>query len=166
MTGLSGRRMSRGGRSRTDDLPLPKRVRYLLRHTPRCAVTLVHMGPKTAKVYDTLRERVVSGEYAPGDKLPSERALAEQLDVGRTALRQVLGRLVTEGIIERHQRSAYRVPRTMLEGSVPVPAELLEELQDRHGLTDEGLRFAMDRVSVSLVPVGDGWSIAYRVSLD
>ncbi|MFD5161066.1 winged helix-turn-helix domain-containing protein [Streptomyces hawaiiensis] len=125
------------------------------------------MGPKTAKVYDTLRERVVSGEYAPGDKLPSERTLAEQLDVGRTALRQVLGRLVSEGIIERHQRSAYRVPRTMLEGSVQVPGELLEELRDRHGLTDEGLRFALERAQVRLVPVdGEWWSIDYRVSLD
>lgn len=29
------------------------------------------MGPKTTKVYETLRARITSGEYAPGDKLPS-----------------------------------------------------------------------------------------------
>jgi DNA-binding FadR family transcriptional regulator len=124
------------------------------------------MGPKTEAVYDEIRRRVVEGEWAPGDRLPSERSLAEQLDIGRTALRQVLGRLVTEGVVERHQRSAYRVPRTMLEGSVPLPDGLLEELRDRHGLTDEGLRFALERASVSLVPVGDGWAVTYRVSLD
>ncbi len=124
------------------------------------------MGPKTEKVYETIRGWIVGGELTPGDKLPSERAMAEQLDIGRTALRQVLGRLVTEGVIERHNRSAYRVPRTMLEGSVAVPASLLEELRDRHGLTDEGLRFAVERTQLSLVPVGDSWAVAYRVSLD
>ncbi|WP_252541074.1 NUDIX domain-containing protein [Streptomyces sp. RO-S4] len=68
------------------------------------------MGPKTSKVYETLRERLGSGVYAPGDKLPSERALTEELDIGRTALRQVLARLVAEGALEVRGRSSYRVP--------------------------------------------------------
>jgi 8-oxo-dGTP pyrophosphatase MutT (NUDIX family) len=74
------------------------------------------MGPKTAKVYETLRTRLASGEYAPGDKLPSERALVEELGIGRTALRQVLARLVGEGALEVRDRSSYRVPG----GSVSV----------------------------------------------
>lgn len=76
------------------------------------------MGPKTAKVYETLRARLASGEYAPGDKLPSERALVEELGIGRTALRQVLARLVGEGALEVRDRSSYRVPG----GSVSVKA--------------------------------------------
>ncbi|WP_405837786.1 NUDIX domain-containing protein [Streptomyces platensis] len=68
------------------------------------------MGPKTAKVYETLRTMLTSGEYAPGDKLPSERTLVEQLGIGRTALRQVLARLVAEGALEVRGRSSYRVP--------------------------------------------------------
>nr|WSS61901.1 GntR family transcriptional regulator [Streptomyces sp. NBC_01177] len=68
------------------------------------------MGPKTAKVYETLRARLASGVYAPGDKLPSERALVEELGIGRTALRQVLARLVGEGALEVRDRSSYRVP--------------------------------------------------------
>ncbi|WP_434795082.1 GntR family transcriptional regulator [Streptomyces albidoflavus] len=68
------------------------------------------MGPKTAKVYDTLRERLAAGEYSPGDKLPSERALVDELGIGRTALRQVLARLVAEGALEVRGRSSYRVP--------------------------------------------------------
>ncbi|MFZ4178433.1 GntR family transcriptional regulator [Streptomyces griseoincarnatus] len=71
------------------------------------------MGPKTAKVYETLREWLVAGEYAPGDKLPSERALVERLGIGRTALRQVLARLVAEGALEVRGRSSYRVPGTV-----------------------------------------------------
>ncbi|MFC7896399.1 NUDIX domain-containing protein [Streptomyces sp. NPDC057381] len=68
------------------------------------------MGPKTTKVYETLRARITSGEYAPGDKLPSERTLVDALGIGRTALRQVLARLVSEGQLEVRGRSSYRVP--------------------------------------------------------
>ncbi|MFF7839489.1 NUDIX domain-containing protein [Streptomyces ossamyceticus] len=68
------------------------------------------MGPKTAKVYETIRARLASGEYAPGDKMPSERTLAEELGIGRTALRQVLARLLSEGALEVRGRSSYRVP--------------------------------------------------------
>ncbi|MFF0741997.1 NUDIX domain-containing protein [Streptomyces sp. NPDC004111] len=79
------------------------------------------MGPKTTRVYNTLRERLESGEYAAGSKFPSERTLVDELDIGRTALRQVLARLVSEGALEVHGRSAYRVPGGV---TVPVPGVL------------------------------------------
>ncbi len=68
------------------------------------------MGPKTAKVYETIRSRLAGGELRPGDKLASERVLVDELGIGRTALRQVLARLVAEGALEVHGRSSYRVP--------------------------------------------------------
>ncbi|MFC7883382.1 NUDIX domain-containing protein [Streptomyces sp. NPDC057376] len=40
----------------------------------------------------------------------SERKLTEELGIGRTALRQVLARLVSEGALEVRGRSSYRVP--------------------------------------------------------
>ncbi|MFC5719874.1 NUDIX domain-containing protein [Streptomyces gamaensis] len=80
------------------------------------------MGPKSTKVYNTIRARVASGEFAPGDKLPSERALSEELGIGRTALRQVLARLLAEHVLEVHGRSSYRVPARPV--SVASPGEL------------------------------------------
>ncbi|MEU1923539.1 NUDIX domain-containing protein [Streptomyces albogriseolus] len=74
------------------------------------------MGPKTTKVYETLLGRLVDGEYAPGDKIPSERALVDELNIGRTALRQVLARLVAEGALEVRGRSSYRVPGAVSVG--------------------------------------------------
>lgn len=65
---------------------------------------------KTARVERTIREWVGGGKLAPGDKMPSERVLTEDLNIGRTALRQVLAKLVTEGVLEVHNRSSYRVP--------------------------------------------------------
>ncbi|MFD7920517.1 NUDIX domain-containing protein [Streptomyces sp. NPDC059740] len=79
------------------------------------------MGPKTTKVYETLREWLATGRLAPGDKVPSERTLVEELSIGRTALRQVLARLVAEGALEVRGRSSYRVPG---ESSVTPPADL------------------------------------------
>lgn len=77
------------------------------------------MGPKTTKVYETLRQQLADGVYGgPGDKFPSERTLTEALNIGRTALRQVLARLVSEGALEVKGRSSYRVP----EGTVTVKA--------------------------------------------
>jgi GntR family transcriptional regulator, transcriptional repressor for pyruvate dehydrogenase complex len=42
----------------------------------------------------------VSGEYAPGQRLPSERTLAESLGVGRSLIREALKALTLLGLIE------------------------------------------------------------------
>ncbi|WP_405561048.1 NUDIX domain-containing protein [Streptomyces sp. NBC_01180] len=80
------------------------------------------MGPKSARVDRTIRGWIESGELSPGGKLPSERALAEDLDIGRTALRQVLARLVAEKVIEVRGRSSYQVPSRA--ASVEPPDDL------------------------------------------
>ncbi len=83
------------------------------------------MGPKTARVDATIREWIATGKLSPGDKLPSERTLTEELDVGRTALRQVLARLVTERVLEVRGRSSYTVPAADTGSvSVSTPGEL------------------------------------------
>ncbi|MFE4915846.1 NUDIX domain-containing protein [Streptomyces sp. NPDC056652] len=68
------------------------------------------MGPKTARVDATIRGWLADGTLPPGGKLPSERTLVEQLAIGRTALRQVLARLLAEGLLEVRGRSSYIVP--------------------------------------------------------
>lgn len=95
-------------------------ARYAGTHHPRME-SAPRMGPKTTKVYNALRERLASGQYAAGSRIPSERTLADELAIGRTALRQVLARLVSEGALEVHGRSSYRVPGGV---SVQVPEGL------------------------------------------
>jgi GntR family transcriptional repressor for pyruvate dehydrogenase complex len=56
-------------------------------------------GETVEQIADMIR----TGQYAPGDRLPSERKLAEQLQVSRTSVREALGRLETIGLLEsRH----------------------------------------------------------------
>lgn len=81
------------------------------------------MGPKSERVYRTIREWISTGKYLPGTKLPSERTLSENLDIGRTALRQVLARLVQERVIEVHGRSSYRVPERSVTTQAPTDLE-------------------------------------------
>ena len=59
-------------------------------------------------VVSMLTERINSGEYSPGTRLPSERKLQEKFGVGRLALREALSRLNALGIIETsHGRGTF-----------------------------------------------------------
>jgi len=51
------------------------------------------------RVYAVLRARILAGELEPGRRLRQE-ALAEQLGVSRTPLREALRRLSSEGLVE------------------------------------------------------------------
>jgi GntR family transcriptional repressor for pyruvate dehydrogenase complex len=51
------------------------------------------------QVADQLRSLVTSGEYKPGDRIPSERELALRLGVGRPAVREALRELKTHGLL-------------------------------------------------------------------
>jgi DNA-binding GntR family transcriptional regulator len=53
-----------------------------------------------SKIAETLRQRVASGEYAPGAPLPSEAALCEEFGVARNTIRRALGELEQAGLIE------------------------------------------------------------------
>ncbi|RYZ24624.1 MAG: FadR family transcriptional regulator [Chitinophagaceae bacterium] len=52
-----------------------------------------------------IKELLVSGALQPGDKLPPERKLSEQLGVGRTHVREALRRLEFYGILRTRPQS-------------------------------------------------------------
>ena len=52
-----------------------------------------------SSIYATLREKIVLGDYKPGQVL-KEKRLMEEFHIGRTPLRELLIRLNTEGLIE------------------------------------------------------------------
>jgi DNA-binding GntR family transcriptional regulator len=53
-----------------------------------------------SKIAETLRQRVTSGEYAPGVPVPSEAALCAEFGVVRNTVRRALAELEQEGLIE------------------------------------------------------------------
>jgi GntR family transcriptional regulator len=60
-------------------------------------------APKYQRIADELRRDISNGTYQPGDRMPAETALLERFRVSLPTLRQALGVLRAEGLIEsRH----------------------------------------------------------------
>ncbi len=51
------------------------------------------------EVFQQLKEAILSGEFKSGDKLPSERDLAEQFQVSRVAIREAIRTLENAGFV-------------------------------------------------------------------
>ncbi|MFC5187012.1 NUDIX domain-containing protein [Actinomadura harenae] len=81
------------------------------------------MGDVTAGVESAIRTWIASGELGPGDRLPSERVLAERLGAGRTTIRQVLGKLVSEDVLSVRRGSGYYVASSRRFDSQNNPLE-------------------------------------------
>src|SRR5690349_7075253 len=47
-----------------------------------------------------LREMILTGGFAPGDRLPASRTLARDLGLSRTTIIEVFNRLTAEGLID------------------------------------------------------------------
>jgi GntR family transcriptional regulator len=58
-------------------------------------------APLWAQIEASLRARISSGEFSPGERLPAERDLARELGVSRMTVRQALGVLAEAGLVER-----------------------------------------------------------------
>ncbi|HEY3019379.1 MAG TPA: GntR family transcriptional regulator [Solirubrobacteraceae bacterium] len=77
-------------------------------------------------VHDRLRGDIIAGRLAPGDSVPSERALAEEYGVGRHAVREALKRLEQAGLVRISQGGATRVLDWRDSGGLEVLLDLLE----------------------------------------
>lgn len=56
--------------------------------------------PPSRRIADHLRAAIAEHELAPGERLPSERTLAEEWDVARNTARQAIAILSSEGLVE------------------------------------------------------------------
>ncbi len=67
-------------------------------------------------VFERLREGISGGKWAPGERLPSERALARHLAISRPALREAVKRLEGEGLIDVRPRRGLFVRAASTDG--------------------------------------------------
>jgi len=83
----------------------------------------MRLGPKAFRgpnaVRDHIEQLISSGRYRPGAKLPTERALAEQLGVPRGVVRNALAVLESDGLVIRRVGSGTFV--TDAAASEPEP---------------------------------------------
>lgn len=71
------------------------------------------------EVREQLQNSILAGDFVPGDPLPSERVLCDQLGVARTSLREAMQGLTTLGLLERRGNRTHVVehfPEVQMEG--------------------------------------------------
>jgi DNA-binding FadR family transcriptional regulator len=74
-----------------------------------------------AEVVDELRSRIRRGIYRPGDRLPSERGLSEELRVSRPTVREAIQALSAMNVVtQRHGSGAYVTSLDVFELLEPV----------------------------------------------
>ena len=59
--------------------------------------------PRYYQLKEIMREKMASGEWKPGDLIPSERELGEKYGISRMTARQAITDLVNEGLFYREQ---------------------------------------------------------------
>jgi GntR family transcriptional regulator, regulator for abcA and norABC len=123
--------------------------------------------PLYEQIFDNIVRSIVLGEYPPGSYLPSERKLAENLDVNRSTVIKAYEELRARGIVERMTGSGTMVSkqswgmapsltpnwRQFVEGGVfapnlPLIRRVREVLQTRESM----INFASGELSADLFP--------------
>ena len=83
-------------------------------------------GKRAAEeIYEVLRQRILSGELTPGDRLPSERALMVELQRSRPTIREALRRLEQGGYITTAQGTSGAV---VCQPSLQAAEEPLQDM--------------------------------------
>ncbi len=84
---------------------------------------------KPAKLSDQivgqLEQMLLEGSFAAGQKLPTERELAEQFDVSRPSVREALQKLEAKGLVSRKQGGGTFVCDTLVGGLTDPLFELI-----------------------------------------
>jgi DNA-binding GntR family transcriptional regulator len=96
-------------------------------------------GRNTEAVYERVREAILEGEIAPGATM-SQVALAEELGISRTPLREALRMLQSEGLVEAERNRRVRVAEIS-------PVDLEELCIMRVALEAEAIRLAVPRMT-------------------
>jgi GntR family transcriptional regulator len=79
-----------------------------------------------------LRRRLEAGEWATGERIAAETALADEYDVSRVTIRQALAELVKDDLLERHRGSGTFVrdrPRPLIH-DLSLPLVYVDRLQE------------------------------------
>jgi len=107
------------------------------------------------EVFGRLCEAILSGQYAPGDRLPTQRALAAELQVNVATVREAVKRLEQLRLVEVRHGDAMRVRDWRRSGGLDALALLRSVDRDvvrslfeaRRLLLSEAARLAAERAS-------------------
>ena len=145
----------------------------LIRLDPR------HRGGLQRQIYTSIQRAILDGVVGPGARLPSSRALADDLDVSRTTTLLAVQQLQAEGYLTGRRGSgifvADELPDHLLRRRIAVPASRLKHPnlsrrgaalvaapQGAHRLAGPPRAFRIGTPGVDLFPVALWWRLASR----
>jgi GntR family transcriptional regulator len=115
---------------------------------------------KAKQVYLIVRDRILSGAFGFGAKLPTENELAEYYGVSRVTVRRALGELARERLIERRRSAGTRVIYR------PAPAPMTADISGvLANLADMGRRTAVKLLSFDYVPAAGAAAVAQALDV-
>lgn len=85
--------------------------------------------PNYRRIVRLLDDKIESGEFPPGHRLPPERELCEIFGVSRITIRQALAELAARGRVVRHQGQGTFVARQNVESSLLGSFSISEALK-------------------------------------
>ena len=97
--------------------------------------------PLYEALYRCIRQDILSGSLKPDEKLPSKRALAQNLEVSKITVETAYNQLLSEGYIRSEEKVGYFVEHVERHAAIPVPtAEAPEQLSREYwlDLTESG----------------------------
>lgn len=104
--------------------------------------------PLYAQIEDVLRERLRSGEWTAGQRIPSESDLQKDFGVSRMTVRGVLNLLADEGLLHRVPGKGTFVSEQKIAAQSPAYQGIREQLESR-GYTTETELISSDLASPS-----------------
>ncbi len=107
-----------------------------------------HPLPIYYQLKELLREKIVAGEWQPGEMIPSERELSERYGISRMTARQALKELTTEGLLYREQGRGTFVAEPKIEQRLAKLTSFSEDMLSR-GFQPGGRVLRQEMVSPS-----------------
>ena len=111
------------------------------------------------EIYEQLREKIISGEFKPGDSLPSERSMMESLHRSRPTIREALRMLERAGLVRTAQGKGGAI---VLEPGTNVIIRPLEDMISLTHISNSELLEFRELVETAFV----GWAAERRSDED
>ena len=95
----------------------------------------------TTEIADRLRALILDGSYGPGQRLPAERVLAQELGVNRSTIREALRELQGAGWVQVRRGDGTRVLDFLRNAGIERLVSLLPDPNQRRGLLADIMEF-------------------------
>ncbi len=115
-------------------------------------------------IYQCIRQDIISGKLAPGEKLPSKRTLSRHLNVGIITVSNAYSQLLTEGFIFSIERKGYFVRNVQSLQKQPEAADETEPYPEETPEKEYFADFKANRTGITHFPVST-WNHFMREAL-